>query len=314
MAAACLIGLLLGACAAKQTQSILAKPEGLNRVERMTQVPFFAQSENQCGPASLAMMLSWADVAVNPEQLTPKLFIPDKQGSLQLEMMAVPRQFGMVAYPLAPELADILHEVSAGHPVLVLQNLALSWYPQWHYAVVIGYDLQQKTITLHSGAEAEHIIPLSTFEHTWARAGYWAMLVLPANTLPARAEPSRWLQAAALLEQAQQPQAAISAYQAALHRWPKSLIARMGLGNSYYALNHIEQSEQAFFQATIDHPAEAAAFNNLAQVYLDQHRLHEAEDAVLQAIALDSETKVYQQTQAAINKEISNRQTLSALK
>lgn len=92
----------------------------------MENVPFFAQTEYQCGPAALAMVTSWARVPVVPEQLTPGLFLPDKKGSLQVEMMAVPRQYGILAYALAPQLADLLHEVSAGHPVLVFQNLALS--------------------------------------------------------------------------------------------------------------------------------------------------------------------------------------------
>ncbi|WP_018295282.1 PA2778 family cysteine peptidase [Mariprofundus ferrooxydans] len=269
----------------------------------MAHVPFFAQSEYQCGPAALAMMLNWAMIPVTPEQLSPKLFIPDKKGSLQIEMMAVPRQYGILAYPLAPQLADLLHEVSAGHPVLVFQNLALSWYPQWHYAVVVAYDLQNRTITLHSGLEAEHRIPLSTFEHTWARAGYWAMLALPPGNLPATAEETRLMKTAAILENAKQPQAAIVTYQAALKRWPDSLAARMGIGNSYYALKQIDKAGEAFYQATIDHPHAAVAFNNLAQVYLEQHQLNKAQNAIQQAIRLDGESPVYRETEAVIRKE-----------
>jgi len=304
VAGTCLLGLLLSGCAGRQSQSLLEhKPENLSLSARVEHVPFFAQSAYQCGPAALAMMLNQAMVPVTPEQLSPKLFIPGKKGSLQIEMMAVPRQFGMLAYPLAPQLADILYEVSAGHPVLVFQNLALSWYPQWHYAVVIGYDLQNRTITLHSGVEAEHRTSLSTFEHTWVRAGSWAMLVLPPGKLPARAEEVRLIKATAILEQAKQPQAAIMAYEAALKRWPDSIVARMGIGNSYYTLRQIDKAGQAFYQATIDHPDAAVAFNNLAQVYLEQHRLHKARDAIQQAIRLDGESPIYRETKAAIGKE-----------
>jgi len=299
----CLLGLLLIGCAGKQTQSLLENPKNLSLKAQVAQVPFFAQSENQCGPASLAMMLNWAMIPVAAEQLTPKLFIPDRQGSLQIEMMAVPRQFGVLAYPLAPQLADLLQEVSAGHPVLVFQNLALTWYPKWHYAVVIGYDLQNETITLHSGLEAEHRISLSTFEHTWARSGYWAMLVLPPGKLPASAKELHLMQAVAILENAGQPQAAIMTYEAALNRWPESLAAQMGIGNSYYALRQIDKAEQAFYQATVEHPDAAAAFNNLAQVYLEQHRLDEARDAIQQALRLDAKSPVYRETQAVIGKQ-----------
>ncbi|MDT8375507.1 MAG: PA2778 family cysteine peptidase [Mariprofundaceae bacterium] len=298
-----MLGFLLSGCAARQSQSLLEhKPENLAIAAKVEYVPFFAQTEYQCGPAALAMMLNWASVPVTPEQLTPKLFIPAKKGSLQIEMMAVPRQYGIMAYPLAPQLADLLQEVSAGHPVLVFQNLALSWYPQWHYAVVIGYDLQDKTITLHSGLEAEHRIPLSTFEHTWAQAGYWAMLTLAPGNLPAIAEEARFMKAAVNLEKARQPQAAVIAYEAALAHWPDSLAAQMGRGNSYYTLGYLDKAGQAFYQATVDHPDAAAAFNNLAQIYLELNRLDEARHAIQQAIRLDGESQLYRDTQAMIHK------------
>jgi len=301
MAGALLLLMLLGSCAAKQTRALLDRPpEGLATTAAVEQVPFFAQTEYQCGPASLAMLLSWAGVPVTPDQLTPKLFIPGKKGTLQVELMAAPRQFGMLAYPLTPTLSDILHEVAAGHPVLIFQNLALSWYPKWHYAVVIAYDLSAKTITLHSGLESEHTIAMSVFEHTWTRAGSWAMLALPAGTLPATAEEGTYLQAAVNLEKYGSPQAAVQAYEAALTRWPGSLAARMGMGNSYYAIGNLEGAAMAFHQATQDHPDAAPAFNNLAQVYLELHRIKDAKHAIQKAIRLDAASPAYRETQTAI--------------
>ncbi|HKI61023.1 MAG TPA: PA2778 family cysteine peptidase [Mariprofundaceae bacterium] len=301
VAGAFVLFMLLGGCAAKQTQALLEHhPDGLATKASVERVPFFAQTEYQCGPASMAMLLGWAGVPVTPAELTPKLFIPGKKGTLQIELMATPRQYGILAYPLAPQLPDLLREVAAGHPVLVFQNLALSWYPQWHYAVVTAYDLTSKTITLHSGLEPEHTIPMSVFEHTWVRAGSWAMLALPPGTLPATAEENRYLQAAFTLESFATPKAAVHAYEAALVRWPSSLAAQMGRGNSYYAMGKLEKAGKAFLQATRDHPDAAPAFNNLAQVYLEQHRLKEAEKAIREAIRLDAGSPVYRETQAAI--------------
>jgi len=70
-------------------------------------------------------------------------------------------------------------EIAAGHPVIVLQNLAFDWYPVWHYAVAVGYDLDAQEITLRSGRERRLQLPLGTFEDTWRRGGHWAMLALP---------------------------------------------------------------------------------------------------------------------------------------
>jgi Tfp pilus assembly protein PilF len=60
----------------------------------------------------------------------------------------------------------------------------------------------------------------------------------------------------------------------------------MGIGNSYYALWDLKNSEAAFRQAVESHPNEGAAFNNLADVLLRQGKKNEAMEAVLKAIAL----------------------------
>lgn len=301
LAGACVTLMLLAGCAAKTPQALLQeKPAGVAPAAALTGVPFFAQSENQCGPASLAMVMNWAHVAVSPGQLTPLLFIPGKQGSLQVEMQALPRKYGLLAYRLNPDLEDLLREISAGHPVIVFQNLAFSWYPRWHYAVVISYDLAAGTITLHSGEEARHTIPLATFQRIWQRGGNWAMLALPPGMLPATADEARYMRAAVDFERAAHPQASVRVYQAALGRWPGNLAARMGLGNSYYALGDLKHARQAFHQATLDHPDAAPAFNNLAQTDLELNRLDEALDAIHTARQLDPDSAVYKQTMQAI--------------
>ena len=82
-------------------------------------------------------------------------------------------------------LADLLAELDAGHPVLVFQNLALDWSPQWHFAVAVGYDLDSGDLILRSGTERRRVTRLSTFEFTWRRGDYWALVVLPPDRLPA---------------------------------------------------------------------------------------------------------------------------------
>jgi hypothetical protein len=48
-----------------------------------------------------------------------------------------------------PGCQQLCEEVAAGHPVIVLQNIGLSWYLVWHYAVVVGYDLHEGTVIFH---------------------------------------------------------------------------------------------------------------------------------------------------------------------
>ena len=159
-------------------------------------------------------------IAISPQELVPQVYLPAREGSLQVEMTAAARQYGMLAYPLKPELADLLMEVAAGNPVLVLQNLSFNWLPQWHYAVVVGYDLVNSEVVLRSGTTRRWITSLAAFERTWSRANYWALVVLPPDQIPSTAVPLRYLNAALELEQTSKQEAAYRAYEAAARRWP----------------------------------------------------------------------------------------------
>ena len=280
--------LCLGACATPpQTRQMLSSPPtSLSRHVELASVPYFAQDTYQCGPASLAMSLNAVGYSVTPELLKPELYLPDRHGSLQVEMLAAARRNGAVAYQLAPELNDVMHEIAAGTPVVVLQNLSFSWYPVWHYAVVIGYDLDLAQIILRSGPEQRQILPMRTFEYTWARSGYWAMVAMPPGNIPETAEPDSFIAAVSALEKISGPGKVQSTYIAALKRWPGNLSAQIGAGNAAYQLHDLVQAEADFRQATLDHPDSVAALNNLAQTLSDLGRSDEALQAAHRAVSL----------------------------
>ncbi len=277
----------LSGCATPQTQALLKLNSwSLPQQVELKAIPFYPQETHQCGPASLAMVLNAGGVKITPQELIPQVYLPQREGSLQVEMLAATRRNGLLAYELASKLDDVLAEVAAGTPVLVLQNLALSWYPVWHYAVVVGYDLQRGEIILRSGLEQRQVLPLTTFEHTWERAGYWAMLALPSGTVPRTATEADYISAAMALEKTGQPKNAERSYESALQHWPRNLTARIGMGNAAYAQGELQRAETAYRQATLDHPDSAIAFNNLAQTLSDQKRYAEALVAANHAVSL----------------------------
>lgn len=281
----CAIALIAG-CASTQTRGLLEqRPGGPPAAAEIAATPFFAQEDYQCGPAALAMALVHAGRAATPESLLPQVFLPARKGSLQAEMLATARRHDLLAYPLAPRLEDLLQELAAGTPVVVLQNLALDWVPQWHYAVAIGYDLDAREIVLRSGVTRRLTMSLDTFEHTWARSGYWAMLALPAERLPATAIEPTYVAAVASLERIA-PAAARRGYETALARWPQSAAARIGLGNASYAMHDLPAAATAYQRATQDHPMAADAWNNLAQVLQELGSRDAALAAAHRAVAL----------------------------
>ena len=109
------------------------------------------------------------------------------------------------------------------------------------------------------------------------------------------------LQAASGLEQTARPGEAKAAYLAALDRWPDSLGALMGLGNTRYAQGDRDGAREAFAEAAERHPDAAAAWNNLAVVLAELGRPADALDAAREAVRLGgSNVETYRETLAEI--------------
>jgi tetratricopeptide (TPR) repeat protein len=247
------------------------------------------------------MVFQRAGLNIEPGQLKDSLYIPEKQGSLQVEMLAATRRHGLLAYQLQPSLQDVLSEISSGNPVVVLQNLGLSWYPLWHYAVVIGYDLESEEIILRSGSNQRLVLPMNTFENTWARSKYWAMVAVPPATIPLTATPENFIPDIAALEHSSPGTDTWPAYEAAMQRWPDNLLSKIAAGNHAYSRGNLNRAEQIFLQATQLHPASAAAFNNLAQTLSEQGKYDAALVAINRALELGGPlASTLRETQAEI--------------
>ncbi len=286
----------LAACAPLQTAALRNNSGNIPRRAEVTNVPFFPQEKYYCGPAATAMMLAWTGLPVTQQDLVPQVYTPGREGTLRTDVLAAARRNGRLAV-LVNNLSDLLREIAAGHPVLVFQNLGLSWFAQWHFAVAVAYDLDAGEIVLHSGTDERRITPLNTFERTWARGDYWALVILPPGLLPATADVQTVLKAAAGLERVRRFSEAATTYEATARKWPENYGALMGLGNARYALGDLAGSEKAFQRAVARHPGQPAAWNNLAYVLSRLGRKTEALKAAREAVRLGGkDAEIYRQT------------------
>jgi tetratricopeptide (TPR) repeat protein len=293
--------LALAACATPQTDRLVEDRGTLPAQASVAAVPFFPQEDLYCGPASLAMVLAWSGLSATQESVASQVYTPGREGTLAADMVTAARRNGRLAVEVN-KLDDVLAEIAAGHPVVVFQNLALDWFPRWHYAVAYAYDLDRKQIVLHSGRIEEHRTDLRTFERTWKRAGNWALVVLPPDELPARGEELSLLQGAAGLERVRQLDAAASAYGAIRRRWPASLGAAIGEGNVRFALGDLPGAEAALRSAVTQHPEAAAAWNNLAYVLAQRGERRAAISAAEEAVKRGGDAPTYRATLEEIRK------------
>jgi tetratricopeptide (TPR) repeat protein len=245
------------------------------------------------------MTLAFSGVPVTPSDLVAEVYTPGRKGTLQNDLVAAARRRDRVAYAIHG-MEELEAELSAGHPVLVLQNLALGWLPKRHYAVVIGRSADGAFI-LHSGQQSSMLTGAPTFRRTWEREGAWGLLVLRPDDIAASASELAWVEGVAGLEQAGRFEAAQQGYRATLRRWPRSLAARIGLANAAFAAGHIDLAEATLRDAVGEHPLSGTAWNNLAHVLAAAGRWGEARRAAVRAVELGGpESSTYEATRREI--------------
>ncbi|MFN2381422.1 MAG: PA2778 family cysteine peptidase [Guyparkeria sp.] len=276
------IAVLLGGCATTPSlsdQTRTAVPESY----LIDEVPFRGQREYQCGPATLAMLLAHADKPVSVDELIPQVFLPGREGSVQPEMLASVRRQELIPFVIPGRLEAVLQEVAADRPVAVLQNLSLSWWPMWHYAVVIGYDLEEERLVLHSGETPRRDIAMGRFDATWARSDRWGFVALPPGELPNVLDGRRAVQAISSFESVQGAEMALPAWRALAARESSLALASFGLGNALAASGERREAVRAFRRAVEADPAFAAAWLNLGLLLRSLDRHDQANDALRRA-------------------------------
>jgi hypothetical protein len=278
--AGALLVVLMGGCAQLVPQTIDLRtdwPQGVARTVEWRDVPFFPQTEYQCGPAALATVLANSGVRVTPDDLVKQVYLPAREGSLQVEMLAAPRRHGRVSYQLAPRYGDMLREVAAGNPVVVLQEIGLfPGVPEWHYAVINGFDYPSGTLYLRSGTNPRQQMPFTYFERTWMKSKYWSMVVTPPDRIPVTATEDGWMRSLLAFARVEHGEALTRGYAAVLAKWPDNVPAAVGLANQYHAQGAIAQSVKVLRDARLRHPDSVIVANNLAQALSDDGHQGEA--------------------------------------
>ncbi len=259
-----LAAFFLSACSYTPQTKALPTSSFAEAANELGSVPFYPQTQYQCGPAALATVMQYRGVNVLPDDLVDKIYIPEKQGSLQIEMVAATREKALVPYVVEQELTAMLAQIEAGHPVLVMQNLAYQWMPYWHYAVVVGFDVANNELILRSGETKRWQTSFAAFERTWARADYWGLVIVPPDTLPANASLPRWMQAAYDLQQTGQADAAEVAYQTAIKHWPDNAEPGVALANLYFEQQAFAKADTVYADLLIANPRTAVLWNNRA--------------------------------------------------
>lgn len=249
----------------------------------LTTVPFFPQTKHQCGPAALATALGASGVSIEPDALSPEVYLPDRHGSLQVEMLAAARRQGRLAYVIAPDFTTLATEVRSGHPVLVLQDLGALGIHWWHYAVVVGIGPGEERVVLRSGTERRRVVRRQRFLDTWQAGGNWGVVITTVDQPPATATGDGYVKSVVDAEPWLTPAATADAYRLMRSRWPTSPLVLFASGNRAYGDGRLKEAIGDYRALLAQQPRHVAALNNLANALLEAGCLAEARVAADEA-------------------------------
>lgn len=259
--------LAVAGCATKspQTDKLALENLEVTSAHRISAVKFIDQGDSYCGPATLAMAMNWNGYSISKQELETQTYTPKMRGSLPENILGATRRHGFLAISVK-SISQLIDEVSSNQPVIVFQNVGLSWWPVWHYGLVVGFDLSKKEITLHTGHEAFHTMSMPDFERTWKLADFWGLVVVAPGTLSATGTELQHIAATVSLEQNKKFEDAEKSYRKILERWPNSLVAIIGLANFAYQKGNKIEALFWLQKAVKIHPHSQTAKNNLAFV------------------------------------------------
>jgi|GEM_PF-816908 len=156
-----------------------AEPSGSNKHRAHLVVPFFPDDTDQCGPATLASILTYWGIPSDPRILKEELYIRRLQGTLSIDFILAVQSRGLHIEGVGGTLDRVKAEVDADRPVVALLNLGWTIYPRGHYVVVTGYDDQRQGVYLHSGLARDVFVPYPEFLVNWEKTGRWMLQTRP---------------------------------------------------------------------------------------------------------------------------------------
>jgi ABC-type bacteriocin/lantibiotic exporter with double-glycine peptidase domain len=153
----------------------IARAAGLDQLK----VPFYPDRTDQCGPSTLAGILSFWGHTINPVQLRKEMYLAKLHGTLPMDLVFAAQAHGLKAQMVEGTLRMVKAEIKAGRPVLAMLDLGFSGIPVEHYVIVTGYSEERQGVYAHSAGTANQFMPYSKFLKQWEKTDFWAMIAQP---------------------------------------------------------------------------------------------------------------------------------------
>jgi predicted double-glycine peptidase len=141
----------------------------------ITKMPFFPQEDYQCGPASLAAVLTYRGATVTSDGIAAEIFSGSARGTLDMDMVFYAEGKGLKVKRYAGTPEDIRRNIVSGNPLIVLTGYGFWVYEKGHYLVIIGHNDQG--FIVNSGKDRALFVPEAEFLRVWKKANSLKLLI-----------------------------------------------------------------------------------------------------------------------------------------
>lgn len=299
----CIAVIFFTGCASKN-YDYLSTDKSIVESKKLS-LTLYPQAEYFCGPSSMATLLTQQQIEFVYSDVVGSTFTPQLKGSLQVEMKATARHYGLIPYEINPNIAAVLTEVSNNRPVLVLFNLGLDSLPVWHYSVVTGFNKASKEIFLAGTNNNQTWMTFDEFERFFQRGGSWAIVALKPPLLPVASSEQEIVTAIADMAQVGYKDQAKQTATNYVKQHPLSFLGAMMVANINYDMQDYLNATAEYKRALVLKPNDPIVLNNLAQSLLKENKLSEAKQYALAAVKEGGKFLVeHQATLEAINHKL----------
>ncbi len=151
-------------------------------------VPFQKWKEkNYCGPAALAMVLSfWNNQKISQEKIAQGMHSFHNEIAYNSEMVFYPRTINMMSYSFNGDIPTLKKIIKKDIPLIVLHK-PIKQINKGHYRVVVGFDDQSKQIIFHDPLLGEMFAAkYDIFNDLWhwddeINKNKWTLAVVPQD-------------------------------------------------------------------------------------------------------------------------------------
>lgn len=145
----------------------------------ISDVPFIAQEEFYCGPASLAMVLNFYGIKITQEEIAKEIYLKKLKGALNIDLLMYARQKGFQARYYSGSIDDLKANISNDAPLILVLNLGYEIYPVYHYIVATGFYDEKNFIIAHSGKEEDKTFSYKELLKAWEKTSFGTLLITP---------------------------------------------------------------------------------------------------------------------------------------